>query len=93
MIYVEKNFYNLTNKTIDVVKEKGDKSTIIFSEDRNTLALERALCEKTGGSFFCDVTTLNRFYLKLNDKKDVCGKVASSLILKQIILNNKEKLK
>lgn len=93
MIYVEKNFYNLTNKTIDVIKEKGDKSTIVFSEDRNTLALERALCEKTGGSFFCDVTTLNRFYLKLNDKKDVCTKVASSLILKQIILNNKEKLK
>lgn len=90
MIYIEKNFYNLTKKTVEVIEKKGNEKTIVFCEDRNTLAVERELCLKTGGSFSCEITTLNRFYSRISSAKNVCGKVASALIIKRILTENRE---
>lgn len=92
MIYIEKNFYNLTKKTVEVIEKKGHEKTIVFCEDRNTLAVERELCRQTGGSFSCEITTLNRFYSRISSAKNVCGKVASALIIKRILTENRNNL-
>lgn len=91
MIFIEKNFYNLTKKTVEVAMQKGDEKVIVFCEDKNTLAVERELCRAFGGSFNVDVTTLNRFYASIAQARNVCGKVASALIIKRILTENKRK--
>ncbi len=48
-------------KKIIAENEKTGKKTIIFCEDRLTLAAERTVCSAVGGSFFVSVYTFARF--------------------------------
>lgn len=62
-------------KEIVKINEGSDKKTIIFCEDRLTLAAERAVCSAVDGSFLTSVYTFARF---LTAERGKCGGVLSS---------------
>ncbi len=71
-------------------REERGKESIVFSEDRLTLLVERAICEELGGSMLTDVSTLSR-YVKRTDKR-VLSKQGSVIKIGEIILKNKDEL-
>ncbi len=93
MIRVEKTYRDLTVATANLIKEYLNQPTIVFCEDKNTLALEREVVKQCGGTLFCQITTLNRFIYKLVPIEKVCSKHTQALIVKQIISRVSNNLK
>ena len=62
-------------KEIISSNEAGGKNTVVFCEDRLTLAAERTVCAAVGGTFNVSVYTLARFLSsergKRSDRKSV----------------------
>lgn len=71
-------------------EEKGE-STLVFSEDRLTLLVERAICEELGGSMLTDVATFSRYLKRTGDK--ILSKQGSVMKIAEIMLAEKENLK
>jgi len=92
MIYTNKNYNDLIEKTAELVNAFNFQPTIVFCEDKITLAIEQAITAKCGGSIFCEVTTLNRFMKRLSDLKDVCSKQTISLIIKKLLSQHNNEL-
>ncbi len=92
MIYTNKNYHDLIEKTAELVNAFGLQQTIVFCEDKITLAIEQAITARCGGSIFCEVTTLNRFMKRLSDLKEVCSKQTISLIIKKLLSQNNDSL-
>ncbi len=85
MIRVEKTYRDLTVATANLIKKYINEPTIVFCEDKNTLALEREVVKSCGGSLFCQITTLNRFIYKLAPIEKVCSKHTQALIVKKLL--------
>ncbi len=80
-------------KIIAYNEEKG-KNTVIFCEDRLTLAAERTVCSAVGGTFDVSVYTLARFLSSERGKRsNVLSSQGSAMAIRRIIEDNKEKLK
>ncbi|MDE6001719.1 MAG: hypothetical protein K2G96_05330, partial [Clostridia bacterium] len=60
-------------KSIISENEKNGKKTVIFCEDRLTLAAERTVCAAVGGTFSVSVFTFARFL------SSECGRQADVL--------------
>lgn len=67
------------------------ENNLIFAEDRLTLEVERAIIEKSGGSFTSSVTTFARF-LRGEYKGKVLTKQGSVIVIGAIAAKCKEKL-
>lgn len=92
-IILEKNYRDLILATAELVATAGQSPTIVLAEDKITLAIERAIVQKCGGTFFTNVTTLNRFYNKFVKDKKSCSKMSSVLIIKKLLDDNLENLR
>lgn len=74
--------------------ETKGKNTLIFCEDRLTLAAERAVCAAVGGTFSVSVYTFARFLSSERGKRaDVLTSQGSAMAIRRIIEENKDKLK
>ena len=81
-------------KKIIAENEKMGKKTIIFCEDRLTLAAERTVCSAVGGSFFVSVYTFARFLAcERGVRSGVLSSQGSAMAIRKIIEDNKDKLK
>ena len=92
MLYSALCFQDVITKTVELIVEQNGKDCMVFCEDKLTLAIERALADKTGGTFSCEVTTFNRFYAN-RAAKQVLSKTSSCLIVRKILEDNKDKLR
>ena len=92
MIIVEKTYRDLTVATANLIEEYSDP-TIVFCEDKNTLSLEIEVVKKCGGTFNCEITTLNRFLRKFVNIDKVCSKHTQALIVKKILAREEQNLK
>ena len=73
-------------------EEKGIK-TVIFCEDRLSLAAERTVCSAVGGTFLTSVYTLARFLASETGKFDnVLSSQGSAMAVRKIIEDNKDGL-
>ena len=83
-------------KLKDIVSsnESLGKRTVIFCEDRLTLATERAVCSAVGGTFSVSVYTLARFLSSEKGKRtNVLSSQGSAMVIRRIIEENKSSLK
>lgn len=66
---------------------------LIFCEDKFTLALELAVAERFGGSFGARVFSFNRYmHSRLTSEKRLVSPEGSALIIKRVLLENKQSL-
>lgn len=66
---------------------------LIFCEDKFTLALELAVAERFGGSFGARVFSFNRYmHSRLTSEKRLVSPEGSALIVKRVLLENKQEL-
>ena len=81
-------------KQIVLQNENQGKNTVIFCEDRLTLASERAVCEAVEGTFSVSVYTLSRFLSSERGKRsNVLSSQGSAMAIRRIIEENKGSLK
>lgn len=73
-------------KDIIAENERAGKNTVIFCEDRLTLAAERAVCAAAGGTFSASVYTFARF---LSAEKGKCANIltsqGSAMVIRKLI--------
>lgn len=68
--------------------------TVIFCEDRLTLAAERTVCAAVGGTFDVSVYTFARFLTASCGKRsNVLSSQGSAMVIRTLIEDNKDKLK
>ena len=80
-------------KEIVAKNEKKGKKTVIFCEDRLSLAAERTVCAAVGGSFLTSVFTFARFLSSEKGKNpNLLSSQGSAMAVRKIIEENKEKL-
>lgn len=80
-------------KTIVKENEAKAQKTVIFCEDRLTLATERTVCSAVGGSFLTSVYTLARFLSSEKGKcEDVLSSQGSAMAIRKIIEDKKSEL-
>ncbi len=92
MIIVEKTYRDLTVATANLIKGYSEP-TIVFCEDKNTLSLEMEVVKRCGGTFNCEITTLNRYLRRLVNIDKVCSKHTQALIIKKILSSEEKNLK
>ena len=81
-------------KEIIALNENCGKNTVIFCEDRLTLAAERTVCAAVGGTFSVSVYTFARFLSSERGKNNnVLSSQGSAMAIRRIIEENKGKLK
>lgn len=81
-------------KTIIAGNEKAGKKTVIFCEDRLTLAAERTVCAAVEGTFLTSVYTLARFLSSECGKRDnVLSGQGSAMVIRKIIEENRADLR
>lgn len=81
-------------KEIIFKNEQSGKSTVIFCEDRLTLAAERTVCAAVGGTFSVSVYTFARFLSSERGKRgDVLSSQGSAMAIRTIIEENRDLLK
>ena len=81
-------------KKIIADNRERNKRTVIFCEDRLTLAAERTVCAAVGGTFLSSVYTFARFLSSERGKSaDVLTSQGSAMAIRRIIEENKDKLK
>ncbi len=81
-------------KEIILKNENDGVQTVIFCEDRLTLAAERAVCDSVGGSFNISVYTFGRFLSSERGARgDILSKQGSAMVIRKLIENNADKLK
>lgn len=81
-------------KEIISANERDGKNTVIFCEDRLTLAVERTVCSAVGGTFSVSVYTFARFLSSERGKRDdILSSQGSAMAIRAIIENNRDKLK
>ena len=74
--------------------ELNGKNTVIFCEDRLTLAAERTVCNAVGGSFSVGVYTFARFLSSERGKREgVLSSQGSAMVIRAIIEKNRDRLK
>lgn len=92
-IYTVKATCEIAKVVCDLAKGDPLKKRIVFCEDKFTLALELALAEKNGGTFGTRVFSFNRFMHKyLGADEKTLSIEGCSLIVKRLLLENKDKL-
>ncbi|MDE7182017.1 MAG: PD-(D/E)XK nuclease family protein [Clostridia bacterium] len=80
-------------KIISSNREKG-KRTVIFCEDRLTLAAERTVCAAVGGTFSASIYTFARFLSSERGRaENVLTSQGSAMAIRRIIEENKKDLK
>ncbi len=80
-------------KEIVAANEKNGQKTVIFCEDRLTLAAERTVCAAVGGSFLTSVFTFARFLSSEKGKNpNLLSSQGSAMAVRKIIEENKDKL-
>lgn len=81
-------------KEIVAQNEKRGQKTVIFCEDRLSLAAERTVCAAVGGSFLTSVFTFARFLASEKGKNpNLLSSQGSAMAVRKIIEENKDKLK
>lgn len=81
-------------KGIIARNEADGRRTIVFCEDRLTLAAERTVCAAVGGTFLVSVFTFARFLSSERGKNPtVLSSQGSAMAIRRIIEENKDKLK
>ena len=81
-------------KEIIRLNKTNGKNTVIFCEDRLTLAAERTVCEAVGGTFDVSVYTFSRFLSSEKGKmENVLSSQGSAMAIRRIIEDNEDKLK
>lgn len=81
-------------KKIIIKNETDKKHTVIFCEDRLTLAAERIICSAVGGTFLSSVYTFARFLSSERGARgDVLSSQGSAMAIRAIIEENKPSLK
>ena len=81
-------------KEIITLNETNGKNTVIFCEDRLTLAAERTVCSAVGGTFSTSVFTFARFLASERGKRnDVLSSQGSAMAIRAIIEQNRGNLK
>lgn len=73
--------------------ESGGKKTLIFCEDRLTLAAERTVCSAAGGTFLSSVYTFARFLSSEGGRRDLLSSQGSAMAIRSIIEERKQELK
>lgn len=80
-------------KGIITENEKNGRQTVIFCEDRLTLAAERTVCAAVRGTFSVSVFTLARFLAsERSNRADVLTSQGSAMAIRRIIEENKDRL-
>lgn len=80
-------------KEIIAENEKRGRRTVIFCEDRLTLAAERTVCAAVGGAFNVSVYTFARFLSSERGKRsNVLTSQGSAMAIRRIIEDNKDGL-
>ena len=81
-------------KEIIAKNEADGKYTVVFCEDRLTLAAERTICAAVGGTFRSSVFTFARFLSSERGKRvGILSAQGSAMAIRRIIEENKQSLK
>ncbi|MDE7453625.1 MAG: PD-(D/E)XK nuclease family protein [Clostridia bacterium] len=81
-------------KSIISANEGAGRKTLIFCEDRLTLAAERAVCAAVGGTFSVSVYTFARFLSSERGKRaDILTAQGSAMAIRKIIEEKRDSLK
>lgn len=73
--------------------EKKNLKTVVFCEDRLSLAAERTVCAAVGGTFSTSVYTFSRFLSSERGKaENVLSSQGSAMAVRKIIEDNKDRL-
>lgn len=81
-------------KTLVAQNEAAGKTTVIFCEDRLTLAAERTVCAAVGGTFSTSVYTFARFLAAEKGKRaDVLSSQGAAMVIRKLIEDNADRLK
>ncbi len=81
-------------KEIVTANERDGKQTVVFCEDRLTLAAERTVCAAVGGTFSVSVYTFARFLASERGRgQNVLSSQGSAMAIRRIIEENRDKLK
>lgn len=80
-------------KTLVKETEQRGQKTVIFCEDRLTLAAERTVCSAVGGTFLTSVYTFARFLSsKTGKRENVLSSQGSAMAVRKIIEDNRDRL-
>lgn len=80
-------------KNLITENERLGKRTVIFCEDRLTLAAERTVCAAVGGTFNTSIYTFARFLAEERIKSEnVLSSQGSAMAIRRIIEENRDKL-
>ena len=80
-------------KTLVAKNERDGAATVIFCEDRLTLAAERAVCECVGGTFSTAVYTFSRFLAAERGKcENLLTSQGSAMVIRRLIEENRSRL-
>lgn len=81
-------------KSVISANKKAERKTLIFCEDRLTLAAERTVCAAVGGTFSVSVYTFARFLSSERGKRaDVLTAQGSAMAIRKIIEEKRDSLK
>ena len=81
-------------KNIVKKNEEKRKRTVIFCEDRLSLAAERTVCAEVGGTFLTSVYTFARFLsAEAGKAENVLSAQGSAMAVRRIIEEHKNELK
>lgn len=81
-------------KEVVIQNEQEGVPTVIFCEDRLTLACERAVCSAVGGSFLTSVYTFARFLsTERGARGDIISAQGSAMVIRHLIEENASELK
>ncbi len=80
-------------KSVISANKRAERKTLIFCEDRLTLAAERTVCAAVGGTFSVSVYTFARFLSSERGKKaDVLTAQGSAMAIRKIIEEKRDSL-
>lgn len=70
-----------------------ESKVTVFCEDKFTMALEKSIAKACGGGFNHKVSSFNLFMRDNAKEKNVISSRSSSIVVRKILLDNKDKLK
>ncbi len=89
-IYTTDTYYNLFNILIDVLDKtpSAQPKNVIFCEEKISLMVERAVCDKLGGTFNTRVYSFGKYLKEKMDFSNALTKEGSVMVIKKLLKSN-----
>ena len=96
ILHGAETYYSCIDKTADAVCALGNslnEHIVVFCEDKLTLSVEKAIAERSGGTFNAEVLTFGRYIKQRSCEANSLTKESAAIVVKKILGNLKGDLK